>query len=155
MRRKLVLWCHRTECFTKANGGRICCKILLLKRLVQLFGLQPILTILMAFSQISLNFPISKHCCIFRSIAPINQLMPFFSSVKRSFCNHLRVMTNIRQMYLTLPTTASLLVSLLVVCRTDKAVLTSLRNFYSNPSNRRKSICFMMFGWKRAIYKLL
>ena len=44
----------------------------LLESFVLLFDFQPILTILIGFRRIRFNWPISKHCHIFWSSAPIN-----------------------------------------------------------------------------------
>ena len=61
-------------------------------------------------------------------------------------------LVDIRQKQLTEGATVSLFVSLIVLSRRDKSFLTSLRNFHSYSLNRRNSICFMMFGWKRTFY---
>ena len=73
---------------------------------------------------------------------------------KRWFWNYWLGLVNIRQRPLTEATSLQLFVSLIVLSRRDKAFLNSLRNFHSYSSNRRNSICFMMFGWKRRFKKL-
>ena len=77
-----------------------------------------------------------------------------FSSPKRSVLKYWWGLVNIPQRPVTKGATVSLFVSPIVLSRRDKMFFRSLRNFHSYSSNRRNSICFMMFAWKRTSKKL-